>query len=121
MTTEISLEPMEDNEELDKELENIELDKDVELELEIGKEKSLSTIKRDLSDYRKRMGNKATYKGWLAHIVPENLKLDKRLENIDNDYYKYWEESVRRLTRKRHLRNKRNQTGKKDIKDVKEN
>jgi hypothetical protein len=67
------------------------------------------------------MGNKGTYKGWLAHIVPENLKLDKRLENIDNDYYKYWEESLRRLTRKRHLRNKRNQTGKKDIKDVKEN
>ena len=116
MSEGISLEPMEENKEIVKDMENIELDS--------SRLKSLAMMKRDLSDYRKRMGNKGTYKGWLAHIVPENLKLDKRLEKQDSEYSKLWEESTRRLTRKRQLRHKRNQTGKRENtieKDVKEN
>jgi len=116
MSSEISLEPMEENEEIEKGVDNLEVD--------TSRDKSIAMMKRDLSDYRKRMGNKGTYKGWLAHIVPENLKLDKRLEKEDSEYSKLWEESTRRLTRKRQLRHKRNQTGKKENtieKDVKEN
>ncbi len=116
MTTEISLEPMDDSVEIQKETNNNEP--------ETSSERSISTMKRDLSDYRKRMGNKATYKGWLAHLVPENLKLEKRLEKEDSEHYKLWNESTRRLTRKRQLRNKRNQTIKRENtidKDVKEN
>ena len=120
MSSEISLEPMEENEEIEKGVDNLELD----ILRDTSRDKSIAMMKRDLSDYRKRMGNKGTYKGWLAHIVPENLKLDKNLEKEDNEYIKLWEESTRRLTRKRQLRHKRNQTGKKENtieKDVKEN
>lgn len=116
MSEGISLEPMEENKEIVKDMEDIELDS--------SRLKSLAMMKRDLSDYRKRMGNKGTYKGWLAHIVPENLKLDKRLEKEDCEYVKLWDESTKRLTRKKQLRNKRNQTEKRENtneKEIKEN
>lgn len=116
MENEISLEPMEEIEELEAGKEN--------LQLGTGREKSIAIMKRDLSDYRKRMGNKGTYKGWLAHIVPDNLKLDKRLEKEDCEYLKLWDESTKRLTRKRQLKNRRNQTEKKENtneKEIKEN
>ena len=99
----ISLEPM-DEFNIDTETNNIKIN-------EI-KDKSISLMKRDLADYRKRMGNKATFKGWLSHIVPENITIDKRLENSDSEWKKIWEESSKRLTRKRSLKHKRNQTAK---------
>ena len=51
----ISLEPMEEAE-IEEPEENIKVND--------SKEKSLNMMKRDLNDYRKRMGNKGTFKGW---------------------------------------------------------
>ena len=103
----ISLEPMEE----------VELDESVEnLKVNDSKERSLNMMKRDLNEYRKRMLNKATFKGWVAHICPENVTIDNRLEHEDSEWLKLWNESSRRLTRKRSLlRQRKNQTAKEKL------
>ena len=103
----ISLEPMEEAE-IEEPEENIKVND--------SKEKSLNMMKRDLNDYRKRMGNKGTFKGWIAHICPENVTVDSRLEQEDSEWLKLWNESSRRLTRKRSLlRQRKNQTAKEKL------
>lgn len=103
----ISLEPME-MAELDESVENIKVND--------SKEKSLTMMKRDLNEYRKRMLNKSTFKGWIAHICPENVTIDTRLEEEDSEWLKLWNESSRKLTRKRSLqRIKKNQTVKEKL------
>ncbi len=103
----ISLEPME-MAELDDPIEDIKVND--------SKEKSLTMMKRDLNEYRKRMLNKSTFKGWIAHICPENVKIDTRLEHEDSEWLKLWNESSRKLTRKRSLqRQRKNQTVKEKL------
>jgi len=98
----ISLEPMEEAESEETE-DNIKVNE--------SKEKSINMMKRDLNDYRKRMGNKASFKGWISHLCPENVIIDKRLEQEDSDWLKLWNESSKRLTKKRSLlRQRKNQT-----------
>jgi hypothetical protein len=85
-------------------------------ELEYPEEKSINMMKRDLNEYRKRMLNKATFKGWIAHVCPENITIDKKLEEEESEWLKLWNESNKRLTRKRSLlRQKKNQTAKEKI------
>ena len=84
----ISLEPME-NERKKEKNDNEEGQKD----------KFQSYLKRELNDYRKRMGNKATFKGWVAHVNGESVILDKKIEDKDGDYVKFWEESSRKIIR----------------------
>ena len=106
----ISLEPMEEVE-LEESIENMKVND--------SKEKSSNIIKRDLNEYRKRMANKATFKGWLAHISPENIIIDSKLEEKENEWLKLWNESTRRLTRKRSiLRQRKNQTAKEKINSI---
>ena len=103
----ISLEPMEIAE-LEYPEENIKVND--------NKEKSINMMKRDLNEYRKRMLNKATFKGWIAHVCPENITIDKKLEEEESEWLKLWNESNKRLTRKRSLlRQKKNQTAKEKI------
>ena len=102
----ISLEPMEE----------VEIDEQEDNKVNDSKEKSINMMKRDLNEYRKRMLNKATFKGWIAHICPENITIDKRLEQEDSEWLKLWNESSRKLTRKRSLqRQKKNQTAKEKL------
>jgi len=103
----ISLEPMEIVE-IEYPEENIKVND--------SKEKSINMMKRDLNEYRKRMLNKATFKGWIAHVCPENITIDKKLEEEESEWLKLWNESNKRLTRKRSLlRQKKNQTAKEKI------
>lgn len=103
----ISLEPMEISE-LEYPEENMKVND--------SKEKSINMMKRDLNEYRKRMLNKATFKGWIAHVCPENIIIDKKLEEEESEWLKLWNESNKRLTRKRSLlRQKKNQTAKEKI------
>jgi len=102
MSSGVDVEPMED---------------DSEFQQEEGKEKSLAFMKRDLSDYRKRMGNKGTFKGWIANSYPENVKIDKKLEKQDNEFQKLWEDSTRKLTRKKQLKLKKNQSARVSLKE----
>ena len=106
MSSGVDVEPMED---------------DPVTQVEEGKEKSLAFMKRDLFDYRKRMGNKGTFKGWIANSYPENVKIDKRLEKQDSEFQKLWEESTRKLTRKKQLKLKRNQTARISLKESNQN
>ena len=92
-----------------------------EISQEEGKEKSLILVKRDLSDYRKRMGNKGTFKGWIANSYPENVKMDKRFEKEDNEFHKLWDESTRKLTRKKQLKLKKMQTARVSLKESNSN
>jgi len=106
MSSGVDVEPMED---------------ESEFQQEEGKEKSLAFMKRDLSDYRKRMGNKGTFKGWIANSYPENVKIDKKLEKQDNEFQKLWEDSTRKLTRKKQLKLKKNQSARVSLKESTQN
>ena len=112
----ISLGPMESEKEKERERDK-DKDDEEEEESENGKNKFEAYLKRDLNDYRRRMGNKSNFKGWLAHVSADNVSVDKKLENPEGDYMRLWEESNKRIarTRKRLLKNRRNQTARQKL------
>ena len=55
-----------------------------------AREKALKLMLTHLEEYKETMKKKATFKGWIAHICPENVKLDIRLDRIDTEWNKLW-------------------------------
>lgn len=55
-----------------------------------AKEAAIVIMREDLSDYINKMGVEATFKGWIAHICPENVKIDKRLERRNSEWHFLW-------------------------------
>ncbi len=55
-----------------------------------SKAKTLVTMENGLKAYLKIMGKKATFKGWIAHDYPENIRVDTRLTIPYNDWELVW-------------------------------
>ena len=55
-----------------------------------SKAKTLVAMENGLKAYLKIMGKKATFKGWIAHDYPENIRVDTRLTIPYNDWELVW-------------------------------
>ena len=58
------------------------------------KEAALVIIRKDLVDYINKMGMESSFKGWIAHICPENVTVDKRLELPRSDWCLLWNTEI---------------------------
>ena len=59
-------------------------------------QKSYKLILNHCTSYLDRFPN-GTYKGWIAHLHPENIKLDSRLDpnmSPENNWIKVWNEKI---------------------------
>ena len=59
-----------------------------------AKEAAISLMENDLREYLTNMGSQSTFKGWIAHICPENVKIDKRLEMPRSEWHAIWNKGV---------------------------
>ena len=59
-----------------------------------GKEAAIILMRNDLHNYLSNMGAQATFKGWIAHICPENVKIDKRLEMPRSEWHAIWNREI---------------------------
>ena len=59
--------------------------------VEEAKTKAIILMKKDLNNYIKCMGKEASFKGWVAHICPENIIVDKRLEMPGSAWHYLWD------------------------------
>jgi hypothetical protein len=55
--------------------------------------KSIAIImmQKDLIEYITKMGENASFKGWIAHICPENVAVDVRLEMPGSAWHALWD------------------------------
>ncbi len=56
-----------------------------------AKAKAIIMMQNDLRTYISKMGNDASFKGWIAHICPENVAIDVRLEMPGSSWHALWE------------------------------
>ena len=61
-----------------------------------AKEAAIMLMKDDLQNYIDKMGNESTFKGWISHICPENVKIDRRLERPHSEWHAIWNNEVER-------------------------
>ena len=47
-------------------------------------------MQKDLKSYIANMGSDASFKGWIAHICPENVAVDVRLEMPGSAWHTLW-------------------------------
>ena len=79
----------------DKEMRRIEENQEID---ELNKKVRQSIIdskkkmKDGLREYVKKMKNKSTYKGWIAHDYPENIKIDDRVKKDNSEWCKMWKD-----------------------------
>ena len=59
-----------------------------------AKETAIMLMKDDLRNYIDKMGDESTFKGWIAHICPENIKVDRRLERPYSEWHAIWNTEV---------------------------
>ena len=59
-----------------------------------AKEAAITLMENDLNEYLASMGSQSTFKGWIAHICPENVKIDKRLEMPRSEWHAIWNKGV---------------------------
>lgn len=64
------------------------------------KEAALILIRKDLVDYINKMGLESSFKGWIAHICPENVIVDKRLELPNSEWYSLWDIEINNFRNK---------------------
>ena len=62
-----------------------------------AKEEALSLMKSDLRNYIHKMGNESSFKGWISHICPENIKIDRRLEQPKSEWHTIWNTEIEKL------------------------
>ena len=55
-----------------------------------AKEAAITLMRNDLRRYLANMGIESTFKGWIAHICPENVTVDKRLEMPKSEWHAIW-------------------------------
>ena len=55
-----------------------------------AKARAIAIIKKDLQEYLDKLGREASFKGWIAYICPENIKVDKRLDYPNSDWHQMW-------------------------------
>jgi hypothetical protein len=48
-------------------------------------------MQKDLIEYITKMGENASFKGWIAHICPENVAVDVRLEMPGSAWHALWD------------------------------
>lgn len=58
------------------------------------KEMAINLMKNDLRKYLTSMKTQSTFKGWIAHICPENVKIDKRLELPRSEWHTLWNKEI---------------------------
>jgi hypothetical protein len=58
------------------------------------KETALILMKQDLKAYINRMGLESSFKGWISHICPENVIVDRRLERSDGEWQSLWNTEI---------------------------
>jgi len=58
------------------------------------KKAAITLMQNDLQKYLTSMGVQSTFKGWIAHICPENVKIDKRLEMPKSEWHAIWNSGV---------------------------
>lgn len=61
-----------------------------------AKEAAIFLMKDDLRNYINKMGSESTFAGWIAHICPENIKIDRRLERPHSEWHAIWNNEVER-------------------------
>jgi hypothetical protein len=61
---------------------------------EEAKYTAIILMKDDLKNYINKMGNESTFKGWIAHICPENINIDKRLERPHSEWHAIWNKEI---------------------------
>ena len=59
-----------------------------------AKEAAITLMQDDLQTYLASMGSQSTFKGWIAHICPENVKIDKRLEMPRSEWHAIWNSAI---------------------------
>jgi len=59
-----------------------------------AKETAIALMQNDLRQYLTNMGSQSTFKGWIAHICPENIKIDRRLEMPRSEWHTIWNSGV---------------------------
>jgi len=59
-----------------------------------AKQVAITLMDRDLREYLTNMGSQSTFKGWIAHICPENVKIDKRLEMPKSEWHAIWNRGI---------------------------
>jgi hypothetical protein len=59
-----------------------------------AKEAAITLMQNDLRTYLTSMGVQSTFKGWIAHICPENVKIDKRLEMPKSEWHAIWNRGI---------------------------
>ena len=59
-----------------------------------AKEAAIVLMKSDLRNYIDKMGGESTFKGWISHICPENVKIDRRLERPHSEWHAVWNNEV---------------------------
>ena len=59
-----------------------------------AKEAAITLMQDDLNKYLNNMGTQSTFKGWIAHICPENVKIDKRLEMPRSEWHAIWNRGI---------------------------
>ena len=59
-----------------------------------AKQVAITLMENDLHEYLTNMRSQSTFKGWIAHICPENVKIDKRLEMPRSEWHAIWNKGV---------------------------
>jgi hypothetical protein len=55
-----------------------------------AKAMAIIMMQKDLKSYIANMGSDASFKGWIAHICPENVAVDVRLEMPGSAWHALW-------------------------------
>lgn len=61
-----------------------------------SKIKTLEQMNTDLKNYLSKMGKDSTFKGWIAHVYPENVEIDERLKNPNSNWRTVWNSEISR-------------------------
>lgn len=56
-----------------------------------AKAMAIIMMQKDLNTYIAKMGKEASFKGWIAHICPENVAVDVRLEMPGSAWHALWD------------------------------
>ena len=56
-----------------------------------AKAMAIIMMQKDLIEYITKMGENASFKGWIAHICPENVAVDVRLEMPGSAWHALWD------------------------------
>ena len=59
-----------------------------------AKKAAIDLMQNDLWKYLVNMGTQSTFKGWIAHICPENVTIDKRLEMPKSEWHAIWNSGI---------------------------